>query len=315
MAGVDREQSIVRARTLVDGFNIIGCDALNVGTKDLAEGIEFLQEMRSRAQFPFISSNIVDAQSRKHLFEPYKIIEKSGFRFGVIGLTAKLPEHVVSLDLLDPISEGRKILDELARETDFQVVLFNGPHLQAWAVRDSLEEADFIFLSGDTRTPRWRTRRPESERKIYPLGKQGKSLGVVQLQIKDSHSDLVDITGVKSREDLISRQLERLGQKDPSMKLEEIYKDNPRVLDRIRQIREELESIKEDLAHAENTTEFNFVAMNKQVEDDLQLLAMVNETLAECKRIGESHTAKKSSGEAVSQPRVRSRSPQQKVVD
>ena len=46
---LSEKQSKLRAKTLVSGFNIIGCDALNIGSKDFAGGLDFLLEMKEIA--------------------------------------------------------------------------------------------------------------------------------------------------------------------------------------------------------------------------------------------------------------------------
>lgn len=293
---------MLKARTLVDGYNIIGCDVLNIGSKDLAEGTEFVREMREIATFPFISANILDKKTEELLFEPYKIITKNNFQVGILGLTTRLPDHVEDLALLDPVEEGRKILTELVEKSDYQIVLFNGTYKEAQAAEDSLKTADFIFLSGDTRSPSRRNRERSTSPRLYRLGRQGRALGIIHLDIEDVDVALSDITNLKSKESFISRQLERLRKKDPSKEIEEIYKDQPRILERIRKMKSELNSIQQQLAMTKNTVKFDFVAMSRKIEDDPQLLAMINETLAECKRIASSGEVTHNSRKAESNP-------------
>ncbi|MEE9166872.1 MAG: hypothetical protein V3U24_05350 [Candidatus Neomarinimicrobiota bacterium] len=269
----------------MEGYNIIGCDALNIGNKDFAEGTDFLKELASNALFPFVSANIVDAEKKELLFEPFRVIERSGLRLGVLGLTTHLPAHVDDVVLLDPIDQARKILADLEGQTDYQVVLFSGSYQEALAASDSLVSADFIFVSGTTRTPARRRSERVSGPRIYRLGKQGKSLGIVHFDIEDANQELIDVSTLKWREAFITRQLKRMGQKDPSKELEEIYQDSPEMVDRIHQITVEKKSIEKRLAELKSTLWFDFVPMTKEVEDNPQLLAMVEKTLAECDRI------------------------------
>lgn len=241
--------------------------------------------MRSKASFPFISANIIDKETGQLLFERSRTVTKGNLRFGILGLTTRVPDHVEDVDLLDPVEEGRRVLEELGRNTDHQIVLFNGSYREALSTRDSLEAADLFFLSGDTRTPVRRGGEDFPAPRIHRLGKQGKSLGVVRLEVRDSSEELADISTIMWRGSFVSRQLKRLGRKDPSRDLEEIYADNLTVLERVRRIRKERDSIEEQLAQLENTVQFEFVAMTQQIEDNSELLAMVNKTLAECKRI------------------------------
>lgn len=289
---------MLRAQTLVEGYNIIGCDALNVGTKDFGAGLDFLLQLRESANFPFISANIIDEDTRELLFDPYVIVKRGGFTFGVTGLTTALPEHVKNLDLRDPVTEGKRVLKELSEKTDYQVVLFNGSWKEVSDARGPLADADFIFLSGVVRRPDWRKGQPTAGPKLYPLGKQGKSLGVVRLNVTSPDGPLADVTTLKRRHDIISRQFERLNNRDPSRKVEEIFKDNPAVLERIRQMREESSRLEEELSRLENTVEFDFVPMTKKIKDDPTLLAMVSETLSACSKLEGGETGRKSAPSA-----------------
>jgi len=285
VTGIKRDQSLLKTQTLLEGSHIIGCDVLNIGTKDLAEGRDFIKEMENKASFPFISANIIDKETEKLLFKPYEVISKDNLRFGIVGLTARIPNHIEDLAVLNFVEEGKKVLAKIEEKSDYQIVLFNGTYKEAEVVKDSLQSADFIFLSGDTRFPSRRRKENPTGLQIYRLGREGRSLGVVHLEIENINLGLVDISFLKSRESFITRQIDRMRKKDPSREIEEIYKDNPRVLERVRQIKGELNSVKQQLAKVTNTIKFDFVAMTKKVEDDPKLLVMVNETLAECKRI------------------------------
>ena len=282
MTGVQLDQSILRARSLIDGYNVIGCEALNIGAKDFTGGLDFLLGLKESANFPFVSANIIHKETRELVFEPYAIAEKNNFRFGIVGLTTMLPKDVEDLELLDPVEEGNKILALLEKKTDYQIVLFNGSFKEATEARNALLAADFMFLSGDTRTPRRRGENPTSGPRLYPLGRQGKSLAVFHLNVEDIELSLTDVTNLKVKENFMSRTLENLGRKDPSKGLEEIYQDNPRMLGRVRQYRDELGNVQLLLAKEKNTIRFDFVSMNRRVEDDPPLLSMVTETLSAC---------------------------------
>lgn len=287
---------MLRAETLIDGYNIIGCDALNVGTKDFGAGLDFLMRLKKSAKFPFVSANIVTRDTQELLFDPYVIVESGGFRFAIIGLTTALPGHVQDLELKDPVVEGKSLLTKLSRETDYQVVLFNGSWEEVSESKGPLADADFIFLSGDERTPTLSTGQPTIGPKVYRLGKQGQSLAIVRMDVANMADPLTDVTNLKRKLDFISAQLTRLRNRDPSAKLEEIFKDNPRALERIHKIQEEGTSIEKQLAQMENTVFFDFVPMSKTIGDDPTLLTMVSKTLSACSAL----EAKGSNEESVS---------------
>lgn len=283
--GVDLETSILRARTLVDGYNIIGCDALNVGTKDFGAGMDFLMDLKKSARFPLVSANIFARDTGELLFDPYVIVEKGDFSFAVIGVTTKLPGHVKNLGLRDPVKEAKRLLEELTNKVDYRVILFNGTWDEVSDAKGTLADADFIFLSGDVRTPNRRRSQPAVGSKLYRLGKQGQSLAVIRMGVGDMEAPLTDITSLKQRYSFIGLRLERLRNRNPSVKLEESYKGNPRALETIRQMKDEYQRIEGELAQFENTVEFDFVPMGKTIKDDPTLLSMVSTTLSACSKL------------------------------
>ncbi len=272
---------------MLDGYNILGCDVMNVGAKDFAKGIDFLRELEQTASFPFISANIVNEKNGELPFEPYEILEKNGFRFGVVGLTAELSPITRGNLRADPfIERGKAVLSELDAITDFQIVLFNGSSDEANIAREALTSADLLFVSGDTRNPARGGSAISTGTVMKQLGKQGKSLGVVSIDVVDIDLPLRDLSNVQNRLKFLDKQLKRYSKKDITKTLEEIYADDERILDRIATIQDELETLNVELVKEGNSIRFEFVPMNKNVGEDLMIIAMVNETLSKCDALG-----------------------------
>ena len=76
------------AAIIVSTFNEIGCHAFSPGSKDFAAGLTFIQEMQNKANFPFISANILDVNGNR-LFDPYVIADVECVSVGIIGLASK----------------------------------------------------------------------------------------------------------------------------------------------------------------------------------------------------------------------------------
>lgn len=292
VTGIAGEKAILQAKTIVDGFNIIGCDAINIGAKDFAQGLDFLQELETMSSFPFLSANIVEESTSELVFKEYEIVEREGFRFGIVGLVGSLSNITRgSLTTLNFIQRGKEVLEDLEENSDYQIVLFNGTVEQANTIKDSLTKAEFIFISGDTRNPTRSSGKVESGTLMKKLGKQGKSLGVVTIDIKKVGEPLRDLTSLSNRKKFLTRQLNRYNKKDPKKTLEEIYAKDERMLDRISTMKTELENITEELLVEGNTVRFDFVPMSKNIGDNMLLLSMVNETLAQCDALGPDNTS------------------------
>ena len=57
-----------KAHLLIESFNLMGYDAMGIGDDDLTLGKEFLVEISKKANFPFLSSNLLDEAIRQNLF-------------------------------------------------------------------------------------------------------------------------------------------------------------------------------------------------------------------------------------------------------
>jgi 5'-nucleotidase/UDP-sugar diphosphatase len=76
----------LKAELVVEAYNRIGCDALNVGERDLALGLPFLKELEKKARFPFVSANLT-GKDNALLFKPYVIKRVGQVNVGIFGIT------------------------------------------------------------------------------------------------------------------------------------------------------------------------------------------------------------------------------------
>ena len=114
------EAAKIQAGMVRDAFNIIGCDGINIGAKDLGAGLDFLKSLKSEASFPFLSANIKYPKGGL-VFEPYRIIPKAGVTVGLIGLTSVLYSPDVEIE--DPVMAFERIANEVDAESDMVVLL------------------------------------------------------------------------------------------------------------------------------------------------------------------------------------------------
>jgi len=107
----------------------MGYHAIGIGDDDLSLGKKFLIELSKSSNIPFLSSNVIDEDSGKILFQPYLKKEVNGLKIGFFSLLS--PD--VFLGLSDPRKKGLifedplKIVQEMVRElgpqTDFIILL------------------------------------------------------------------------------------------------------------------------------------------------------------------------------------------------
>jgi 2',3'-cyclic-nucleotide 2'-phosphodiesterase (5'-nucleotidase family) len=127
----DNELKVIgeKAHVVIESLNLMGYDAVGIGEDDLILGKEFLLETSKKANFPFISSNLLDEASGKPLFQPSLIKETHGLRIGIFGLFS--PEFFKGpsdprrkgLSIQSPIETAQAVVKELRRKTDLIILL------------------------------------------------------------------------------------------------------------------------------------------------------------------------------------------------
>ncbi len=122
----------VLASLMIDAYNVMALDALNIGAHDLSLGIDYLLEQSYRATFPFISANL--RHHRGNLFfRPYVLREIRGLRVGILGLLddqlrlARVPDSY-KIKVGSPLRALRRYVPEiLDRGADLVIVLTDMP--------------------------------------------------------------------------------------------------------------------------------------------------------------------------------------------
>jgi len=112
--------TVFRGQPDVECFNAMGVDAMTVGNHEFDFGLKNFMDLKQKARFPFLSSNIVKKDSRELLCAPYvslKLTDK--ISVSIIGATTKLlltttkPENVQAVDILDAVQTVAKAFQEV----------------------------------------------------------------------------------------------------------------------------------------------------------------------------------------------------------
>lgn len=142
------------AALIVERFNAEGVKAQLVGDKDLALGKATLAELAKNAKYPFITTNLVDGQTRAPLFASHTVVEVAGLKFGIIGLVTaaagsapKVAEE--GLALVNPAEAAKNAVAELeAKGVDVVVVLSQLSPAEEEEVAKAAPRIQ-LFLGGD----------------------------------------------------------------------------------------------------------------------------------------------------------------------
>ncbi len=118
-----------KAHLIIESFNLMGYHALGIGDDDLAFGKEFLFEISKKANFPFLSSNLLDEASGKTLFHSFLIKEINGLRIGLFSLlspdffSGPSQPRKKGVIFRSPVETAQDMVKELKPKTDLIILL------------------------------------------------------------------------------------------------------------------------------------------------------------------------------------------------
>ena len=278
----NKNSEIFRANAILDGYQKVGCDAINVGHYEVLNGLSFLREMEKTTDIPFISSNLKDSKSGELLFDPYIIFERGELKIGVIGATDLIPDTMKTIQSSDFIESCNRFAKELKNKVDIVVALVNASRSTQNGLPEKMPNVDFIITSGNTSMSRTNSPQKENGPFLYSCGKQGKYFLTLTLDIKEKGVSFVDVSAEEKKVKSVQKRFDRLQKKDPDKNLEEIYADQENVLNLIKKYREDLKISEEVIASAINTLQYQTNPLNNKIGDDAELLAFVTSSVKTC---------------------------------
>ena len=167
----------VGALVLVDAYSLMDMDAVNVGPHDLVAGLQYLERLQRRATFPFLSTNLLDAETGLPVFTPVLTVDRDGTQVAVIGL---LPGEMDGRGYRtsDPIATARAAARKAREDGAQQVVALSSLGLaESTRLARKVRDLDVVLVAGD----RARTDPPQTVRdtSLTSSGSRGKYLVVL----------------------------------------------------------------------------------------------------------------------------------------
>ena len=269
------ENKRFKARNFVKTLEFLGQDVVNIGSNDFKGGVDFLVNITKDSSVNFISANLYDKSSNKLLFKPYHILEKDGAKIAFIGLSQSARSN--SIINKNFIEEGNKYISELKPSVDIIVLLVNVLDENLIDLSQSFNNADYIFLSGSKRRTEPRSKQSDSGALVYGGGIQGKHLSIVDIRIKAPNKAIIDVSAPFNRLQEIDYRLNRLQAKDPSMRLEDLYANQPNVLSLIEKYQKEATELGISLAGHQNRSTFFSIPLSPTIPDDKEVAAFIQD--------------------------------------
>jgi hypothetical protein len=206
-----RRDALLRVDLLIQSYNEMGYDVVNVGEKDLMMGLKFLSEVSQKAKFSFVSANLVDKKTGKCVFKPYVVKEIAGLRIGIVGLlddqfNPTLEEKDHGLNIIEPSSGLKAAIKGLREYCDFVVILSQLGESKDKKLARENRDIDLI-LGGGGESKRAVTERVD-EVPIYRLEPRGGYLGRIDYSFVDIKKPIKFL--ISSERDEIEKRKERL---------------------------------------------------------------------------------------------------------
>jgi hypothetical protein len=177
------DYDIIQYRYMTRAYATMGFSALNMGGREAAIPAAELAKLAASSPVPLVSASLVDAESRRGLLEPYRIVKVGGIRVGVLGVVSpnsilRPGEGLAVLGLNEAVDRH---LPELAAKSDIIILLaFADETEMRRLAKDYYEFA--LILGGDVAGSAQEILR-ENESMILFTTNQARTVGTLSARI------------------------------------------------------------------------------------------------------------------------------------
>ncbi len=178
----------------VKAMNLMKYDAVTLGNHEFDYGLEVLENIVRKADFPIISSNYdFSLTPLKNHIEPFVVLKRGGIKIGVIGINIQ-PRGLIAADnykgmkFLDPIKTANEIASKLLSEykCDMIVCLSHLGYNADLKLAESTKGID-IIVGGHSHTylkkPAVRQNMDNKDVMIYQTNGRGVFVGRLDIEL------------------------------------------------------------------------------------------------------------------------------------
>lgn len=251
----------------------MGCDTVGIGEDELRLGTKDFSKVQKKSEILFISANVVTQRGRT-ISSPSVVKEAGGLRWGIFSLMSAKPSLKAQnrdWKVLDPVSTGKQVVEELQGKTDLIILLAAMPLQELKAL---LAQVPGISIAVAGNNPSG-LRRPlhVGQTVVVSNYSYGRYLGVLTLFVKDSSAPFVDEAAIIQRE----RELAREGGKTKGGISAEVKQ----------RIEAELEELKEG-----NSYRNEFIMLSSKFREDPTVQKLIADFSAQQKKLKAGCSAK-----------------------
>jgi 2',3'-cyclic-nucleotide 2'-phosphodiesterase (5'-nucleotidase family) len=177
--GQELEEKMTAA-TIIKAYNLIGYQAVCVGSQDLIAGLPYLQKLKGDAKFAWLSANLVHTSSHQPFFKESATFKIGSIKVGVIGLTgpATLPASddatILPWDQVLP-----SLAAQVAKKNELVILLSNLPAADNQRIAEAYATIHLIIASGAMANTI--SADPINNTVVTSTGAQGKQIGIMNI--------------------------------------------------------------------------------------------------------------------------------------
>ncbi|MCB5254068.1 MAG: bifunctional UDP-sugar hydrolase/5'-nucleotidase [Candidatus Cloacimonadaceae bacterium] len=174
---------------VLEVFDRLGLDAATPGNHEFDVSYDHAKALMEKAEFPFYSANLLDADGSSFARAPYGIFQKGKLKIGVIGLTIDSlpervkPENVAPITILPYTEAIDRIIAEVDAKSDLIILLTHNGWEADSLLATQLDNRVDIIVGGHSHLS---IPQPTQVNGIYMLsaGSHLRYLGIADLKVK-----------------------------------------------------------------------------------------------------------------------------------
>ena len=279
----DYEHKDKLANIFIDAYNRMGYDFLNIGDNDLKLGLNQLRELEAQANFDFISANIIMANTKEHLFVPYKIVNLNGVKFGFIGLASE-PEGLDNrLDVLNPIEAYEKTRLDITDKCDFiiAVIALNATDEHNFISGDT--SADLIISANQYRYSKYV--QSQRDKLIAYTDHSGKRIVKITGNVKDKQKGFGNNSEIEYRFKMNRKRIQRYEKMAGEQSIQDYFKKQPRVIKMVDRLKKQQKIYQESLNSITNPLSLELIEVELQIKRDETIKKRIEKFTKQYKKI------------------------------
>lgn len=198
-----REYEMLKMSYLLEGMKLIGYDAVNLGEKEAELDLDKLREVLRKSSLPFVSANVVAKSDQKPVTERYRVFERGGTKFGVVGVTNCDAEDVgPGVEVRPALETLAEVIPEVKPKCDYLIVLAFTDEETIREIASKFHEVNCV-LGGDVPQPSGAIQMV-NRAATFSVTDKGKVLGRLELVPNSGTYRIASAKGIKIAADKVA---------------------------------------------------------------------------------------------------------------